>query len=243
MRIAVHYKPDAVVSREKDRPHLQHPYLDVAAERIVATDGKRLVTVPVDCDEGEVSGHIASDLLKVARKTNRKELVAQIRERREVVPQAIEWPCNVVGEFPAWREIIPGFRPGDAGTITIGVNARLLAGIAAALGTEGQVALTFRLDSIDAEAPGRGLEPQILVRSVFAPQEGELGVLMPILLDRTHVAVPVPEAGDDSGGPAAVRAALEKQADATLAAAGSGDLNRAELKGDAVAQKPRKGGR
>lgn len=238
MRIATSYKPEAVVSKDKDDTHLHHPYLDVANERVVATDGKRrLVVVPVECDGTDVSGHIAGDLLKIARKKNRKEFASEIRERRLLVPHDIEWPLHgVLGAFPKWQETIPGFAPGDRGTITIGLSARALKSIADAIGAE-EVALTFRLDSINADAGG-GLEPQILVRSVYAPQEGELGVLEPTRLGKDLRKVPEPL--DDTEE--AERAALEEQADATLAAAGSGELNRKDLKGPAEARKPRRKG-
>ncbi len=237
MKIPTCYAPEKVVSKDKERPQLANPYLDVAAESVVATDGHRLVVVPVEIMHGDVSGYLSGDMLKVARKKNRKSVEADIRDRKEIVPFDIEWPCPAEGcTFPDWQKVLPSFKPGDPGTVTIGVNARLLKGIADALGSEGEVALSFRLDSVNVEdAP----ESQILVRSTFA-REGELGVLMPIRLGGDlRRALARPEESDDEKAAAEKRAALHDAADVLLRANGSADMTKRELTGPAEARKPK----
>lgn len=231
MRISKFYKPEACVSKDAERMHLCHPYLDVKRERLVATDGRRMIALPVEVEKGEVSGHIASDLLKVGRKkTGKHEVEYEIRERVRLVPHDIEWPLQAVPDFPDWSAVLPRYRPGDPGTVTVGLDAALLKGIADALGSDGQVALTFRLDSLNLDmspqdAAKQGLEPQILVRSTLA-REGELAVLMPVRLDRAlrRVEPPAREDEGEEDAAAAERAAAKEAADILLRADGSGHL-------------------
>jgi hypothetical protein len=186
VKIAKHYKPELVASKDEERFNLLDPYLDVEAERMVATDGHRLVAVPVEIEEGDVSGYVSRDLLKVGRrKAGKLEPSIQIINRIDLLPHEIEWPCLQGRTFPAWRGVLPPYHEGDEGTVTIGLNSKLLKGIADALGSEGLVALTVKLDS-PSTSP-------LLVRA-FLGQEDEIGILMPCRIDKASgkVAAPSP---------------------------------------------------
>lgn len=231
MRIGRYYAPEKVSSKDKNRPQLAHPYLDVDAGKVVATNGHSLVAVPVDVDGHDVSGYLAGELLKIARRTCGKDVVeAEIRDRTRIVPHDIEWPCNTTTgcTFPDWRKVLPSFKPGDPGTVTVGVDARLLRQIADALGGEGGVTMTFRLDSVNADKgvsdEGVVLEPQIIVRSRFG-RDGEVGVLMPLRLDPSDLRY-IPPALPDDASDDDRKAALDAEADVFLRGNGSLDLTK-----------------
>lgn len=184
MKIQRHYRPEACASKDEDRFNLTDPYLDVEHEKLVATDGYRLVAVPVEIDEDDVSGYVSRELLQVGRrKSDKKVGLVDIRKRIDLQPHGIEWPVVEARKFPAWREVLPPFAEGGPGTITIGLNARLLKGIADALGSEGQLALTVKVDQVNS-AP-------IVVRALRGSRE-EVGVLMPVRVGEDGEVRPSP---------------------------------------------------
>jgi len=73
MRIPKQYKPELIESKDKDRTNLHHCELDTAKGRLYATDGYRLVSLPVDVDPGDSSGPIDGATLKEARKLATKD--------------------------------------------------------------------------------------------------------------------------------------------------------------------------
>ena len=216
MKIARHYRPEACASKDKERFGLTDPYLDVEGRAVVATDGYRMVAIPVEVDDQDVSGYVARDLLKVARKKCKKEdFEAEIRERKELVPQGIEYPPDDARTFPDWRKVLPSFSEGEPGTVTIGLNANLLKGIADALGGAGVVALTVKVDSLETSP--------IRVRALSG-NEREIAVLMPCRVGGAPRVRLDGILGEET--PAETKAELDKQAGEILKAAGDAALAR-----------------
>jgi hypothetical protein len=234
VRLRRYYKPEACATKDKDRTNLRDPYLDVEAEKIVATDGHRMVAIPVEVEHGDVSGYIARDFLKLGRKKSPKGEPVHIENRSVLRPFDIEWPPDQdhVGDtFPDWRKVVPAWNEKSPGAVTIGLNAHLLKGISDALGGDGIVALTFMLEQRDS-AP-------FLVRALGGDPE-EIGLLMPCRVgEKPPPVIDLPPT--EAEKKASEREEAKKAADDILEANGAGEHVRPELDGDAVARK--KGGR
>jgi hypothetical protein len=170
VKINKRYRPELVVSKGKDaNPILTDPYLDATEDRLVATDGHALVAVPVETEKGERSRYLACSLLAAARGLGEPEVPAEIRDQ-ELVEYGVLWPAAQERTFVRYRETVPKFHRGDAGTGTLYLNPKLLKAVADAMDATGGVALTFALE--DASAP-------ILVQPVWSDPE-EFGLLMPL---------------------------------------------------------------
>lgn len=231
MKIRRYYKPEACASKDKERFNLVDPFYDVAGAVVVSTDGHRLVAVPVEVEPGESSGYVSRELLKVARKVV-KQGDAEIRDKAEVVPFEIEWPCDQGRTFPDWRQAVPAWDERSPGTLTIGLNAKLLKGIADALGSEGIVAITVMVGEVD-KAP-------IRVRALGG-DPGEIGILMPCRVgEAPRRVIDLPPTESETR--AAEKAEVERLADEILKKDGHPEMTRKSLTGEAVAHTGKKRG-
>ncbi len=239
MKINKRFKPELCVSKDPERFQLHDPYLDVKEGRLFATDGAMLVSLPVETDVDERSRYIAAPLCKVARQLGDKLALAEI-VGDEIRPSGVLWPLEDMGKkFPPVTEVIPKFRPGDPGTITIGIDARRLRKLADAIGAEGQVWITKELDPSATNGP------------VLVTLEGdvdEFAVLMPLRPIVSDVGpnqkCPKCEkllaAGawcKEHGDPRA-----EAMANEMLRRAGNTEMTKSDLAGPAVARVPKKKG-
>jgi len=159
------YKPELVTSKDSTRYNLSAPWFDAEAQRVVATDGHRLVVLPVEEPSGP-SRHLTGRELDVLRNDG-------------VEPG----DDDQRGQFPGWKALAVDVVPGGPGTITFGFNARYLLEIAEAIGQdderETQVYLTVKVGS---QGVNRGAP--ILVRPARKADmlSGAYGLLMPIRL-------------------------------------------------------------
>lgn len=136
--------------------------------RLIATNGRVLVVLPVEVQEGDEPGLIPAEALGCDRPdgVHPEDLCYFTRELRVSNGRAtIERPAGASIEFPAWRKAIP---PADAtGYLEVRLSARLLYDLSRAMGDEaesggvrlripapvnGQVRTPIRVD-VD-EAPG-----------------------------------------------------------------------------------------
>jgi len=166
VKINSKYKLDTIASKDTTREHFCDPYLDAEAEKLVATDGHRLIVVPVEL-EADTSGFIARDVLAEGRKLAKKARLAEVvLEGKQKLSNGAVFPTNQERHFPPWRAAVPDFQPGDKGTLTVGLDVRYLKELADALGCkDGAVVITIRLPPKGADA----LDP-ILVQAL-APRE------------------------------------------------------------------------
>jgi hypothetical protein len=175
MKISKTAKIELIICKDETRPHLTSAYLDTETSSLVATDGGRLVQVPVELEDGDVSGLITPDALKEARKQagNSASSIAANGALRFANGGQMPRPQeDVVGKFPPYKGIIAS----DAGDTKVALNAAWLWDICQALGgtrKDAHVVLTF-----PKAAEGEAMLHPITVE-LTAPGTGK-AVLMPV---------------------------------------------------------------
>lgn len=242
MKVRKTYRPEVLCCKDKKFHNLSDPYLNAAEGRLLATNGHALVSLPVETEKNERSRYVGRNLLKVGRALAGKVIDFEIEED-EIKGPGVLWPSEQMGRsFPDVAGVMPTFKRGDKGTITLTLNARLLLQVAIAMGHE-LVAITAPITRAKDGHSGA-----LLVHPVDSAAE-ELGLLMPIgmgIEKETEIDVDqvCPKCGKvlaagahcpKHGDPKANR--LEQGADEILKAAGSAELTRADTKGNAVARK------
>lgn len=178
MRLDKKCKIELVASSDSTRSHLCHPFLDVDAKVLVATDGHRLIKHPVEVDPADVSGYISADALKVARKLNRADAQLVIRatsDALELLDGTIMPRPTSKNSFPPYDRVIPNYDNRD--TITVALDAKYLMELCQALGGNAKdgtaVSLTFPLPT-DGDAM---LDPFVVDRSAGSEA---VAILMPV---------------------------------------------------------------
>jgi len=131
-----------IIAKKDTRSILNAAHLDVANARLVATDGHKLVAIPVTIDDGDTSGPVTAEAIKAAIKAAGRNSDAFIFCNVVLaVPNGPSFPRPTdLGQFPDYEQIIP-----KAGTAQIGINAEYLAAIQKAAGTKG-IGLQFALN-------------------------------------------------------------------------------------------------
>ena len=176
MKLDPDYRPELVVSKDETRYQLHDPYLDATAGKLVATDGRRLVAVPVEVAEGESSRYVDCALLRAARRWRRHYVPsAAIEIVIDGVQGGPTWPTDQDRRFPDWKGALPGKKEGDPGTVTLSLDAHFLQTLALALGgkedAEGSCQVVVTIDITKPWAP-------LAVRRNGG--QGGVGVLMPV---------------------------------------------------------------
>jgi hypothetical protein len=210
VKILPKYRPELCVFRFDDRPQLEDPYLDAEERKVVATNGHALVAVPVEVAEGEQSGFLSRVLLRIARRWFKRERDPSGSKPVEIVgdrvPNGPSYPTiqDRGAAFPNWKEVFPKRAKGEAGTVTVGLDAFYLKDIALALGGEDRPGGCQVQVTIDITG-GAGWEP-FLVR-LNEGDEAAVGVLMPVRFSAEHGSVWfVPEKPADPPPPEELRA-------------------------------------
>ena len=170
MKIKKECKIELIASRDETRHVLCNPYLQ--GSNLIATDGQRLVAIPVELEEGDSDGPIDCSAFKLSRKTSSGEKLSKISAngclKVHTKDGEITMPRkNLEGySFPQWQKVLPN---PDRGGIKIGLNAKFLYEIAQALGGDRVV-----IEILDATSP-------IIVKGSHENYiEGSIGVLMPV---------------------------------------------------------------
>jgi DNA polymerase III sliding clamp (beta) subunit (PCNA family) len=176
MKLPKTVKIEAVCSNDETRCVLMHPYLDIkdGAARIVATNGRALVAVPVTVEDGEESGWVSIPALTAARKAAPKrgeeKDMARVHCNGTCQTTTADFPRPFKGKdgywFPNYRQAIPDAE--HQGGMKLAFNAQLLADIVKAAGGTGIVRL-FQPE--DPEAP--------ITIGIDGAPEGTIAVLMP----------------------------------------------------------------
>lgn len=195
MRLNRDYEIERAASKDETRPHLAHCYLDVEKQRLVATDGHMLAMVPVTdldmspgpCPKDE-SGAVHPDVIKQARKMTPKALGDAVvsANGQHVFVGGASMPRPEKGSlsFPPYEQVIPAYRDGNEGTVTIGLDAKLLLELTKAIGKKAVINLTFPLPEVTCDETAAEYRARLAAYNMLDPYviegAGEaLGVLMP----------------------------------------------------------------
>lgn len=169
------YKPELCVSADATRPHLRYVELDVARQRMCATDGHMLAIVPCVPDEHDVSGPLTADALKAARKASKGLPPELTANGAQAIPATgVTFPRPTRDErapFPPVDQVMPS---GDRSSARVALNPAYLLKLAQAIGAGECVELRFALDNDGRIAH---LDPIVAIG-----KHGATGVLMPCRL-------------------------------------------------------------
>ena len=170
MKIKKECKIELIASRDETRHVLCNPYLQ--GSKLIATDGQRLVAIPVELEEGDSDGPIDCSAFKLSRKTSSGEKLSKISANGCLKVQTKDGEITMPRKdfngysFPQWQKVLPN---PDRGGIKIGLNAKFLYEIAQALGGDRVV-----IEILNATSP-------IVVKGSGDHYiEGSIGVLMPV---------------------------------------------------------------
>jgi DNA polymerase III sliding clamp (beta) subunit (PCNA family) len=177
VKLSKEYKPEKCVFKQSGR-NISHMYLDQDKERLVATDGHKMVVVQCIADPTGISGLISVDAIKHARtqaKGKNASVEIECGESLETKGAKHDRP---EGGFPPYEQVIPKF---EGPTFKVAINAKYLLEIAQALAsTNNQVELEIPVDPKD---PSRNDLSGIRIRAHETDAKGDLhsfGVLMPV---------------------------------------------------------------
>lgn len=166
MKLSKTCKIEAIASTEQARISITEPYLK--GDRLIATNGKALVVLPVEREEGDVDGYVTADALAAARKVGHKTELAQIKcNGLYALANGATMPRDTMLEgcnFPNIEQVIP---TNTEGRKIIALNAKLLADIAKALDA----------DNLRLEIAGEN--EAVIVRGSRADSKA-FAVLMPV---------------------------------------------------------------
>jgi hypothetical protein len=194
MKIDTKYETERLVSKDPTHLHLQNLHYDLQKQRLVVTNGHALAMVPVTPDEGDASGWVSIDALKAARKAAGGRSEAEIHANGSLaISDGVTFPRpNVETAFPPYEQVVPDYRQGSPGTVTIGLNAALLLELAKALGAHKKksgpmIYLTIKLPkAIGPDIPKKPNTSSLMLDAMLDPvvisageDERAIGVIMP----------------------------------------------------------------
>lgn len=143
MKFAKNAKIDRVVSAETSRYAIHGVYLDVAKSSLVATNGRSLASIPCEVEEGDVSGIIPVEAVKLAGKgrgdTGRICVNGNVRV---LDAKGVETTmAKIEGNFPDYARLMQD-NSGAEHRIRLAIDVKILLDLAAAMGTT-KVVLDF----------------------------------------------------------------------------------------------------
>jgi hypothetical protein len=174
-------KIESAASKDKTRHSIIEPYLEIreSGSRMIATDGRILVVVPVETTPDDVSGYVSADALKASRKGKQVESVIRCNGALETWDGA-SYPRPDLGTYPNVDQVMPKNEATHGKRkIRFSVDAALLSRLADAMGTDG-VTLEFLAD----ESDGSVSDPLMVTPRSTSDRKcatiDALGVLMPM---------------------------------------------------------------
>jgi len=164
---------EKICSKDATRPAINRPFLDIkdGIAHLIGTNGRAIAVIPVEISQEDTQGPIPVDGLKAARKAARGK-GAEIDAKANgsfALATGQSFPREVDATFPNWRQVIPANRPFS---FEIGLDAGLLFDLAQALGSDGQVRLSFA-----------GANDPVVVRAMNGPlkyKDEVKAVIMPV---------------------------------------------------------------
>jgi hypothetical protein len=175
MLVSKTHKIENAASKDQTRAALMNPYLERGADgdKVIATDGRMLAVLPVECDEKDVTGYIPRECLKDARKAG-----GVILNGVAEVYGGASYPRGTQYNFPQWRQVMPDYS--NRRTIKLGIDPALLKRLADAIGAE-KVCLEFPLDEPNEWHSGDCITEPLTVRPANDNSGNPAhGVLMPV---------------------------------------------------------------
>lgn len=188
MKFDLKHKPELFASKDETRPHLTQCHLDVEAAKLVATDGHRLIVLPVEVDEHDHTGWVSAEALEAARKAERKRrgthatiaangaLATGADGTGPTFPRRTQ---EEAGPFPPYQHVVGV--PTTRYVVDFAVNASYLAEAAKAMGSDSLRIRLFVDEPRDTTDPTlTTLNPIHVTNEHTAP--GALCVVMPMRL-------------------------------------------------------------
>jgi hypothetical protein len=167
VKIAKYFRPERAIDKDIARPELTHVHLDSANSVVWATDRRVVVRVPVEVEDGDVSGPVTLDALAASRKGG-EQISCHVDE---LVTDLASYRRPHVAGFPDLNEILPS---DEQITWSVGVNVSLLYRLAQAMGAE-EVILEFTGvgEVADKQKP-------IRVTPLGKKSKGAQGLILPV---------------------------------------------------------------
>lgn len=177
MKFKANLRPEEIVSKDVTRTHLTNVWFDKAKSKLVATNDHMLITVPCEPGEGDVTGPVPTAAIKQARRRKLKDDMARLRLGKRLADDGTALHRREQDvKYPTWEQVVPPWKHGDQGTVTIGVNPHYLVALMRAAGDQsrrGLVALTFKLPR-----KGKDMLDPIRVVAEYGDRECEM-IVMP----------------------------------------------------------------
>jgi hypothetical protein len=181
---------EKITAADESRYSINNVWLNAEKGHLVATNGHALVCLHVIAEEGDVTGWITPESLRVYRKLMSKipkysrnlETVSFIASEKELVitdhegnRQSLKRPGKELGQFPNYEAVIPkGFKDEPAFTLDV----KLLLKVVEALGF--MDTLNSKQSSMVAVFPSKDNKTAHLVKTSMT---GPLGIIMPMKAD------------------------------------------------------------
>ena len=174
MKMDARFKPELIVSKDKQRVAIATCYLQ--GKFLLATDGRMLVKIPVEREEGDTDGPVTIEAIAAARKLGRKlGLVVIACNDALVTPDGASFPRNAAVSYPQVEQAIPGKRK----EVKLGLNAALLKALADALGDDGKTGVVLAYE-VGADGTPGTTPISITLNCAAGGRDGIKAVLMPM---------------------------------------------------------------
>ena len=165
---------EKVLCKDATRHAITETYLDTenGCGSLIATNGKSLAVIPVELDEGDVAGYVATEGIKQARKADKRASFPSLKLNGTLkLSNGVEMPRTTLPtgtEFPKWRQVIPK----DEGyAVEFAFDAKLLYELAQAMGSDRLVIKykSFGLPLLVRPNAVYGSSPCVEARGVLMP--------------------------------------------------------------------------
>jgi hypothetical protein len=136
-----------------------------------------MVVVPIVAGKSDKTGPVSPEALKAARKFAGKASEVEFSANGHIeLVNGATFPRTDRGQFPPTEQVIPAYKRGTDGTLTVGLNVKYLLALAEALGADKKhpvVHITIQIPTKGADM----LDPYVVTTS--CGRDEAFGVLMP----------------------------------------------------------------
>jgi len=173
MKIDPKLKLEKIAGVKDARPYIRDPHLDVENKCLIATDGHKLVRIPVEVSPADTSGPVPLDAIKDARKRKLESAEIVCNEDATLIDSDSGKPLAHYervdnGKFPDYEWVLPD--DSEKPVISVYLNAQYVLELAQALSAGRGKEPVIRLDIFDNSRP---------VRVVAENEPDRVGVVMP----------------------------------------------------------------